>query len=395
MVSASGRRLLRVALVAAVLGGGVVPFAAPVAAGSSFVHIDSTVAPTQPTTDGNFTVTTTVANSARSDDDYVVRNVRVIDGVAVDEDERLNAVRPRERLRPGESGVANVSVGVDEAGTHALLVRTELMSGSGQVRTVDRVLDVDVRQPHPVVGVEFEPTVPGSPTNATVTVANGLERPIRNVELRLAPERTNLSTRSHVFAVVDSGAERSLDVEVSGRTVGTETVAARLAYSYNGTRYAAERTLRGEFVEPSNPGRVTLTNLRVERVGDALRLRGTASNPGGTAVTGVTVSVLDGENVGPAADNAEFFVGRVAASDFGTFETLAAPRTNGSVTVPVRVTYLVDGVQRETVREVEYAPPPESEPTRTGPPVPTWTLGVGGVALVAGVGLVVRRVRRE
>jgi hypothetical protein len=41
----------------------------------------------------------------------------------------------------------------------------------------------DVRDPHPVVGLAVDPTVEGSATNATVTVTNGWDEPIRNVEL--------------------------------------------------------------------------------------------------------------------------------------------------------------------------------------------------------------------
>jgi hypothetical protein len=202
----------------------------------------------------------------------------------------------------------------------------------------------------------------------------------------LSPTRTRLTSTDHVFARVEPCAERAISVDVRGNTIGTENVTARVAYSYNGTRYTTEQRLSGTFFEPTNPGRISLNNLRVEETDVGLRVRGTASNPGRSAATGVTVSVAEGDGVDPAANNAEFFVGRVAGSDFGTFEAVAEPTRNGTVTIPVMVEYLVDGVPRETVRTVEYTPEqsPDRQQATSGLPL------VGGAALFVGLlGLVV------
>jgi hypothetical protein len=366
----------------------------PVAGADTVVLVETGVSDRQPTTDENVTVTATVSNLAGDGGDYVLTSVRVFDGTSARDRDELASVTPRDRIEPGESRQVDLSVGIDAVGERDLLVTMRLLSTTGDVRRVERVLTLDVRDPHPVVGLAFEPTVEGSATNATVTVANGLDEPIRNVELRLSPERTSLTSTDHVFARVEPGAERAISVGVRGDTTGTENVTARVAYSYNGTRYTTEQTLSGTFVEPTNPGRVALNNLRVEETPDGLRVRGTASNPGGSAVTGVTVSVAAGDGVEPAANNAEFFVGRVAGSDFGTFEAVADPTRNGTVTIPVRVEYLVDGVPRETVRTVAYTPETESQSeTTTGSGLPLSL--VGGAVLVVGLlGAVGWRVRR-
>jgi hypothetical protein len=366
----------------------------PAAGTDTVVLVETGVSDRQPTTDENVTVTASVSNLAGDGSDYVLKSVRVFDGTDARDRDELASVQPRDRLSPGESRTIDLSVGLDAVGERDLLIKLSLLSTDGDVRRIERVVTLDVRDPHPVVGLAFEPTVAGSATNATVTVANGLDEPIRNVELRLSPDRTNLTSSDHVFARVEPGAERAVSVGVRGDTTGTERVTARLAYSYNGTRYTTERTLSGTFVEPTNPGRIALNNLRVEETDAGLRVRGTASNPGGSDVTGVTVSVASGDGVEPADNNAEFFVGRVAGSDFGTFEAVAEPTRNGTVTIPVRVEYLVDGVPRETVRTVAYTP--ESEPTTDRTAASGLPLSlVGGAAVVVGLlGVVGWRVRR-
>jgi hypothetical protein len=381
-------------LVAGLLVVSSLAVAAPVTGADTVILVSTGVSDRQPTTDENVTVTTNVSNVAVDGDDYILKSVRVFNGTTARDRDELASVQPRHRISPGESKQVDVSVGIESVGERDLLIKLSLLSTDGDVRRIERVVTLDVRDPHPVVGLAFEPTVEGSATNATVTVANGLDEPIRNVELQLSPDRTSLTSTDHVFARVEPGAERAISVGVRGNTTGSERVTARLAYSYNGTRYTTERTLSGSFVEPTNPGRIALNNLRVEETDAGVRVRGTASNPGGSAVTGVTVSVAEGDGVEPADNNAEFFVGRVAGSDFGTFEAVAEPTRNGTVTIPVRVEYLVDGVPRESVRTVTYTPETQSTPDRTA--ASGLPLGVvGGAALVVGLlGVVGWRVRR-
>lgn len=387
-----GGRKTALLLACLLVGASLAAVATPVAGDDTVLLVSTDVSDSQPTTDRNVTVTTSLA----VDDDgekYVVSRVRLFNATEPTDRHQLNSTRPKTSVAPGEERTVNLSVGFDNVGTRKVLVQVDLLSYSGERKRVERVLRVDVREPHPIVGLQFAPTVAGSPTNATVTVANGLDGAIRNVELRLDPERTTLTNREHVFARVAGGDERTVDVGVRGNTTGVEHYDATLSYTYNGTRHNVERTLTASFVEPSNPGRVELNNLRIEETAEGLRVRGTASNPGGSDVTGVTVSVLDGEHVSPAPNNAEFFVGRVAESDFGTFEALATSSHNGSVTVPVRVEYLVDGVPRETVREVRYVAEPDTDPEQQSGGLPLPLLGGSALAVVV-VGGVVWRVSR-
>ena len=319
-------------VVAALLVLSSLAVAAPVSGADTVILVSTDVSDRQPTIDENVTVTTNVSNVAVDGDDYILKSVRVFNGTTARDRDELASVQPRNRISPGESKQVDFSVGLDTVGEREVLIKLSLLSTDGDIRRIERVITLDVRDPHPVVGLAVEPTVEGSATNATVTVANGLDEPIRNVELQLSPTRTRLTSTDHVFARFEPGAERAVSVGVRGDTTGTETVTARVAYSYNGTRYTTEQRLSGTFVEPTNPGRISLNNLRVEETDAGLRVRGTASNPGGSAVTGVTVSVAEGDGVDPAANNAEFFVGASPAATSGRSSRSPSP----PVTAPSR-----------------------------------------------------------
>jgi hypothetical protein len=197
--------------------------AVPAASADTLILVETGVSDRQPTTDENVTVTTNVSNVAGDGDGdgYLLKSVRVFNGTTDRDREELASTRLRDRITPGESRTVDLSVGLDEVGERDLLVKISLLSTDGDVRRIERVVTLAVRDPHPVVGLAFEPTVAGSATNATVTVANGLDRPIRNVELRLSPDRTTFTSSDHVFARVDPGAERAVSVGVRGDTAGT------------------------------------------------------------------------------------------------------------------------------------------------------------------------------
>ena len=353
------------------------------------VFVETSVEPAQPTPDGNFTVGVGVDVDAESGESFVVRDVDVLNGTSPD-DEQFNGLDPDERIYPGENRTYDVSVGLDEVGPRTLYVRLRLASSTGDWTTVTRPVAVDVRQPHPQVGLRTEPTIPGSSTNVTLDVSNGLDAPVRSVEVDLRPERTAIDDPRRVVPSVASGATRSFEFTATGETSGPERIVADVAYTYNGTRYAFTRTLRTRFTAPENPGNVSLTGIEVTENGDRLRVRGTASNVGGTAVSSVVVSALDGEGTSPAQSNADYFVGRVPASDLSSFSVAATLETNETVTVPLRVQYVVDGVRHEYTRTVTYTPDqPEPTPSSGGLPLSSpLLLGVGlfGVAVVGGAG---------
>jgi cobalamin biosynthesis Mg chelatase CobN len=82
------------------------------------------------------------------------------------------------------------------------------------------------------------------------------------------------------------------------------------------------------------------------------------SNPGTTDISGVEIEVGETQLVGPAQSQSSFFVGNITSSDFTNFQVNAQlrTRTNQTMTVPLRTSYVIDGVRQERIVEVEYDP---------------------------------------
>lgn len=357
------------------------------------VFVDVRATPSEPTPDRNFSVTASVLNSRESGESFIVRELQVLNGTATDADP-LNGTDPDRRVYPGESATTSVSVGVDNPGERTLGVRVRLQSTNGAWTNIVRPVSVDVRQPHPGLAVSAADTLPGSPGNVTVTLSNGMDVPARNVELTLRPTDVSVDDRRRVASTVPAGGERTFTFVASGPTAGEETFDAHLAYTAgNGSRYDLTRSLETRFRPPANPGAVNLTGLSVVRDGDQVVVRGTASNVGNTDVSSVLVAAASADRVRPARSNAEYFVGQIPASDYASFEVRAQVTDNAStVSIPLRVSYLVDGVRRERTVRVAYHPPDPTEPTSSsdgGLPlsgVPLVAVGGLGVVVVGGAG---------
>ncbi|MFC7172936.1 hypothetical protein ACFQL0_05415 [Haloplanus litoreus] len=123
--------------------------------------------------------------------------------------------------------------------------------------------------------------------------------------------------------------------------------------------------------------------------GGSIRLAGSASNTGETAVTGAVVSVVGTERVTPVSPAKDYFVGNVPAGEFTSFELTARLAGNRTDTVPIRISYIADGEQHSRVVEVALtdtggasAGAPSGAPERDGPPGGGGFLGVGRIDVV-------------
>lgn len=359
------------------------------AAAPTLVSVRTTLNETQPEAGANFTLTTHVENVGDSGDDVLVRSVEIREsrnGDVVAENE------PYERLRSGTSMENAQSLELDEAGNHTLYVHVTFGNEDGNDYEVVQPVDVTVYEPHPLLSVETESTLPGSRSTLNLSVTNGIDEPIRSVELRLRGENVSVKDNRRSVAQLAATTTETFAFEVSGDTAGTATVTADLAYTTaNGTRRTVTRTIAPTFTAPSNPGTINLTGISVRRVGQSLQVTGSASNVGTTDVMGVVVGVGSSSTASPGQSAAEYFVGEVPASDFSSFKVRAQYDGNAStVSVPLEVSYVVDDVRRTKTVTVEYEVPRRTEDRSSGsdssPPM-TMLLGgglVGAVALAGG-----------
>jgi hypothetical protein len=493
------RRRLAVILVLVAVGAAVGPAGTASADATGTVLVVSpSVSSSQPTTETNFTVTTTVAHVNEDAAGYALTGFEVRNTSGADSD-LLADSDARSYVDGGTEVSQSVSVGVDEAGNRTLYVHARLSGPDGAFKIV-RPLQLDVRNPHPQLMATAGPIRSDGSTNLNLTVANSRNASVRTLTLDLRADNADVSDNRQVFSDISAGgsetvdltvedvsageldltatvsyvtaegdrrrmtrqlsaavgatagvqpdlsatvapvgpsgettvnvtavntrdvAVRSLTLELAGElslaetrqvrpelpsgsaanfsfetgavTPGERTVTATLHYTTDdGVQGTLERDLRVSVEPVRNPGNVSLTGVRVSPGPGGLEIRGSASNVGSTNVTGVTVSVGRGDGVAPAQSGSSYFVGNVEAGEFTSFDVNAVRRTNGSVTIPLSVSYIVDGVRTERVVAVDYRPPAQpATPGEGGGGLPLVLMG-GAVVVVGGVAATWWRIR--
>ncbi|ERH13734.1 MAG: hypothetical protein J07HB67_02779 [halophilic archaeon J07HB67] len=131
-----------------------------------------------------------------------------------------------------------------------------------------------------------------------------------------------------------------------------------------------------------------MTDVDAVAEGGSLDLSATASNVGSERVESVVVSLPDSADV----TGREYFVGGVDGSDFSSF-TISTTVDQNVTSVPVEVTYVVDGVQKTTtvdvsVEQVALQAPSESSGGGGLPLIPIAAVVV--LVIVLGVAYQVR-----
>lgn len=324
------------------------------------------------------TVSVTVANGLATS----VRNVQVeLSGehVQIDRQRRVASAL-------GSEAEANYTFEVTptQAGTQTLTARLTYTDGSGERRTVEETFRYSVERMERNVRLDVA-AVRGETPGVEVTVVNLGNADVEDVAVTGESGEAGLST-----ALVDEVAPRATEtvrLNVTNLAGAATELTVRAEYEVAGEQYETTRTLRGVFV----PGRVDLTGIEVAESDDgSVRIAGTASNVGTTRVEAVTVRVRPGDAAGPASPGAEYFVGSIDASDFASFTVNAQVDGENETTIPLEVTYLVDGEERSQTVEATYDPP--ETPEQRGPGFPL--IGVGVVVVVAAGGVVLWRRRR-
>jgi hypothetical protein len=263
----------------------------------------------------------------------------------------------------------------------------------GERRGVTRTLDADYSiDDEPAERPQVEVSVPDAVAGATrpvnVTVANGLDRDLRQFVVRATSPEAELSVTERVRARLTAGDTATFRFPATVASAGTYPVNVTVLYTDEGIRQRVTRTFRPSFGAPANPGEVTLTGVDAVAEDGTLELSATASNVGSGDVESVVVATGDSEAVVPA----DYFVGSVEGSDFASF-TLTTGVTGNLSTVPVEVSYVVDGVERTYATDVAVQQVTDDVPTRSGGGGPPLTLIAGGVVALVVLVLVVRRWR--
>ncbi|WP_135828926.1 COG1361 family protein [Halorussus halobius] len=319
------------------------------------------------------TMTVNVSNGR----DDVVRQLALeveSDDVSVDEDSKIRA-----QLDSGDETSFSFTASAEEAGTHPVEVTLSYTTADGEPRQLTRLLRADFGPPaqpseHPQLSVTSESAVENAWRALNVTVSNGMEKQVRQVSLETESDDVTIRENRRVVSSLDAGAERTFSYRASASESGTYPVNLTLVYvDSEGLERQITRTVQADMTPPENPGNVSLTGVSTDRQGNTVTVSGSAANLGGEAVDSVVVSVADAQNVAAVQPQPEYFVGTVESSDFVSFD-VNARLSNNRTTVPLEVSYVVDGVTRTRTVMAEAG----SAPTRS---VESGSGGGGGGSL--------------
>lgn len=386
--------MLRTVLVAVVVLSSLAAFAAPVAGDdATIISVETSATPERPLPSENVTVETTVDGLAEDGEPLRVYSVAVRNGT--DDDSRLyNRTEPGRTVHGNESLVFENEVDLEATGSHDLYVHVKLYTPGGEVFNLVRPLNVTVAEPHPSLTLSGDSVDRDQQTTLTLSLVNGNQQRLRGLEVNLSAADLTLDDRRFAVSSVPAGNETTLTVDARNATPGRQTVTAEVTYfTADDRQRTVTRELHTRLDGPGTTANVTLTGLRLTQDAGAVVVRGSASNVGGANASGVLVEVGDGDRVGPATDQATYFVGEVSASDYASFQVRADVTGNETVEIPLRISYSVEDRRYERTVTVTYRPPQRPAPSDGGNPLPVPLALGAGFVLLGGVAVTYLRLR--
>ncbi|WP_411962876.1 CARDB domain-containing protein [Haloferax sp. YSMS24] len=324
-------------------------------------------------------VTVTVSNG----EDEVARNVRLsvaADGATVENDAR---VLPR--LEPGQAETFNFSV-TPSTGESEVVASLQYTTADGNARTTTAAAPLVADQLREEVRLDAS-LGDGARPAVVVDVTNLGNAPLDDFVLSLRDGDSVVLSKP--VESVPAESERTVRLNVSSVDRATLDVVA--TYETGDRDGTASTTI--DYV--ASPGTIELTGIDVELEDGAVHISGSASNVGLSDAQSVVVRVVPTDGVEPTRPYKEYFVGSVPASDFASFD-LYANVDEGVTSVPVEVSYLVDGRERtvETTVDVSDLSTPDEQNSGGGIDS-TLLLGGGAIALLVVVGVSIYAYRRR
>ena len=295
------------------------------------------ISPNSPVPGETVRFTATVENFQRSNDTLVVEAAALRTGPSRDFNEFARIQAPG-RIPPGSSLRIPLLKSFGTTGTKDLRVVVFGRTVGGDRVQLTYPVTVRVTDEDPRVAVDLSEPIAGVESNATVTVANGLDRDLRNVEVTLSGEVTVERPRQ-VRSNLAAGEMASFPFRAVPSESGESEVTATVEYTLAGgptRRVSTTKAVR----TAERDDRVALTANASGR-----RISVTATNLGNAEVEKLIVT-------GEAANAT---VGRAVVGTLGPDETATASLpvrdTDGPATVEVRAEYEVGGEARTITGE--------------------------------------------
>ena len=341
-------RRLTAVLVGVMVLVGTVPIAVT-AAGVNASVTEVTLSPSSPAPGETVTITPTIRNLQGSNASLEIRSVALRgSGFGVDELKRIESVGT---ISPGSQLDVPLTYTFDNEGKRDIRVFVYgVNTATGNAVQLRYPVTVTVREQHPQLDIKTNESVVGVESGGTVTIANGLETPISNVELLVDGQNVEMIEDRTVFASIDSDEVETASFSFRPERAGTQPVSATLHYTINGD---TQRTVtRTKTIRPDGLREGVSLDASPVGSGEDRALSVDVINQGNTPVESVVVTA--------DSENATFRRAIVEEIPAGTAEsvrlnaTLSEPMAN----VEVRAEYEVGTRQRTTATTTDLRSAP-------------------------------------
>ncbi len=225
-------------------------------------------------------------------------------------------------------------------------------------------------------GVDGDSSTPTS--EVRITVSNVGNAPVTDVTLDSQIDGESFSVRP-VTTELLPGAEQTVPIGM------IEQSASNLSFEATYDAGGEPDTVATEIDRSRQQGALTVTGADLAIDGDQATITGDIGNTGGGAVSGVVVTVLEGDDVSPAYPARDFFLGEIEDDGFAPFELTATVGENATE-VPLELRYTVGGEERTEAMSLPVDEQPDTEEDRF--PSLVFIAGLA-TALFALVGLLV------
>lgn len=274
----------------------------------------------------------TVANG----DSEAITGVQLdVDGADVENPDRITG-----SIDGGSEDTFQYDVTFDEVGTRTLSGEVTYTTAEGVTRTTTKTADIEAVDPEIRADVSARTTADGETEVELTNFGNA-----RFTDVEVDATANGDVVARNLLGDVDPDSNESVVFDIPSSIDGTVTYTA--TYTAAGTSHTTSLRDRATV-----SGEIRLVSVESSQSGSAVTVTGDAANLGSTTAESVLVSVADTADVSPTAPTGEYYVGEVEGSEFGTFE-LTAERGPSAESVPVEITYVVDGDRVTTTQRID------------------------------------------
>jgi len=288
------------------------------------------IAPENPTTDMEVTITPTIQNSESATQSAQLTEVSVTGPSTLESADNIG------RLGPGNSVEVPLSTAFEEEGQHRLTVYARGTDADGGLFVVEKPVYITVEERSVDVGVSASAKSVNGSTGIEATVTQYGTVAIESGQLQAVADGQILA-RTPISNVTGSESQTAF---FDGSDIPAGEVTIRAQYTVEGDQQTRVANTTIQY-SPQTPAEMALTGLEVSSVGTSYTISGDASNLGGADADAVLVDVAASETL---STNGGYFIGTIERSEFATFE-LTVDADSPVEEIPVRVNYSVDGEQ--------------------------------------------------